>query len=370
LGAPSVGKTYELKETLIPKLNKENIKVVFIDKCESLKSLNFSENFSDKIVIIDDFYKVYMKCKEDNEIFNNLLKILKNELNSKAICISTTPYRFEWLYEKEIEKEQEKYKIFDNYEFKKFEISEEKAKEVIKENPKTKDNISDSLKKCKYNYKFNKEFFDIEDYDSYSPYLFLSRGFSDASGVLSKISEGLVKIFGQKVYEDGAGKILKKISDNEIFKTIFENQIFASLGNVAFSTIGSGVFASLLWGLLKGKDKSTISKFFSELEKASPTEIEKFEKDAIPPIPPLRLSTFKELSNPENSQKLLKLIKDVPEIRKVLEEHKEEFEKVWNEFEEIQKIIEDHEKRLTELEKAERYWEDITEISDEEFLYY
>jgi len=96
LGAPSVGKTYELINTLIPKLNEENIKVVFItvdelkkeyedkineEKANSIiyyEQLNKNEfsnlNFSDKVVIIDDFYKVYMKCKENKEILIICLK--------------------------------------------------------------------------------------------------------------------------------------------------------------------------------------------------------------------------------------------------------------------------------------------------------
>ena len=348
LGAPSVGKTYELKETLIPKLNKENIKVVFIDKYESLKSLNFSENFSDKIVIIDDFYKVYMKCKEDNEIFNNLLKILKNEVKCKAMCISTTPYRFEWLYEKEIKDHE----IFKNY--KKvtlFEILKDEAEKIIKEKIKPKKDKVPPLDRCLYKYKFIEEFkreFKIgtyKYYESYSPFALLSCDFGNSSGILSKISEGFKKIFGAQTCTTIMEKTLESKSMKKFFESdIFKNEIVATGAFICFSGISSVSFFNLLYGLLKGKGETTSFKFLSELEKASPTEIEQFEKkEGHEPFTLFNFKASLKFSKPENLEKLEKIIKEyddrnpeeIEKIKNELEKYKDKFEEMWNKFDEI-----------------------------------
>jgi len=351
LGAPSVGKTYELINTF-----KESGDVVFItfDKIEEKdekvikdnqgKIINHSQlnqlnenDFLNKIVIIDDFYKVYVKCKEDDEIFNNLLKILKNEVNSKAICLSTTPYRFEWLYEEHLLPNGygeiiDKYGYIIDKKLTYFEISEEEArKRIIEKYPEAEDNIKSALKKCKYIHEFKS--LNIENYDSYAPFALLSCGVIDTSRFLSKLKS----IFVKEGYVALSSEILKEISKFDPLKKAFENKIAAFLGDAIFSGICSVPFFTLLSGLGKGKNKNTIPEFFSQLENASPTEIENLEKDGK--LEPLTIYYFKESLKPENQEKLLKLIKEFPKIQEILKEHEKEFEKIWKEIGKIREKL-------------------------------
>ncbi len=343
LGAPSVGKTYELINTLVPKLHEQKIEVVFVtfDKIEEkseeaikdnngniinyfqLNQLN-KKDFLNKVVIIDDFYKVYRKCKEDNEtdLFNTLLKILKNEVNAKAICLSTTPYRFEWLYDNssnEYKEIFEKHDYIIDKESTYFEVSEEVAKiKIIEKHSEVKDKINVALKKCEYTHEFNRKVLNIDDYKSYAPFALLSCGFDDTSGFLSKFKDILVK----EGYVSLSSKFLKEISKFEPLKKAFENEIAALFGDVIFSSICSMPFFALLNSLWKGENKDTIPKFFSKLKNASPTEIETFEKDGK--LEPLTMFYFKESLNPKNYEKLRELIEKVPEIEEILKSYGED----------------------------------------------
>jgi len=346
LGAPSVGKTYELINNLIPRLDKENVKTLFLTsdiniikkKTKAIEPSQLNQlrenELSERTLIIDDFYRVFVKCKE-KELLERFFDLFNK---CRAIYISTTPYRLEYLFREE---ESLIKNIFDRikFNFLKFEIFEKEAEEKIKKEI-NKENPSQWLPKCQYGYNFEHEklekvfkpfkmkLFQKYHYFSYAPFALLSI-FSPEECKLSRFIQWFKSEEKSRLMELGSS-ILLHIREHL-------KQVLSALGVIGI-TISEwvpvvGALGAIFFALKKRNKR--IIEIFSELNEASFTELEMAEK--IAKLPPLTLYNFREIINQANSQKILDIINAFPDFIRELEKREKQIHEILEEYESVYK---------------------------------
>jgi len=389
LGAPRIGKTSLICEIIKKKngliitsnieYNKiENmmLKMGISEIKKKLKKIDEIEDIpNEKLIFIDDFYRVFLDYQDKPKLLEKLNLLISS--GEEGICISTTPYRLEWL--KWLRDKQEVDICFPrNAKEKLYKIEEDIAKKIFGNmNKKIKEKINNIsqdakkyIKKSKYTYMpLNRKF----KYTTYVPFF--------AVGTIGEITYhalGNKESFLKSLITEAPDTTLDMISHS--FKMFFSTGAMpAALAAGSSAAIGIGG-ACMLYDLVKG-DRARVNdmaKQVKSLENVSPTDIEMIE--AKEGLQPLTLSGMKIILQPEWQAKIEKEIGQVGGIKEKLKELERQIEQKYDygikqvderffkQMCEITKSIKKIEEMAEETRELVRYWEDITDITPNSFL--
>lgn len=368
LGAPTVGKTENIIQLL-----RDNHNVLFIcefgSTIEKVHKIHLGErlllprNIKQRLekekdlfskysfIIIDDFYKVFLECKQENNI-EQILKILNR---TKGVCIVSTPYRLEWLIEILKEEHLTWLEDFIKKSTCKLLAIEDEAKSILKKFIAEEEIVNKILVKCKWRYHFKellreklKEHsygpYKYRPYETYTPYAFIQ--FRNQDDKYGFIDETILKVFEHSNFTAIHNYI------HHIYEGLAEDiKPLISLGAVMSGVAIPLVLIYAIYQMQKGKNPTydNFQKSFGNLQYLTYPELEKIEKKSG--LPPLTLITNKNISslNQNEWQKIEDLISHHSEIVEHIEKHNK-----WEGYVE----------RLEQLEKMDGDIKEFIKISD------
>lgn len=340
LGAPTVGKTENIIQLLrddhnvlficefgstIEKVHKPHLGERLLlpgnikQRLEKEKDLFSKYSF----IIIDDFYKVFLECKKENNI-EQILKILNRK---KGVCIVSTPYRLEWLIEILKEEHLTWLEDFIKKSTCKLLAIEDEAKNILKKFVADEEIVNKILVNCKWIYHFKellreklKDYsygpYKYRPYETYTPYAFIQ--FRNPDDKYGFIDETILKVFEHSNFTAIHNYL------HHIYEGLAEDiKPLLSLGAVMSGVAIPLVIIYAIYQMQKGKSPTydNYQKSFGNLQYLTYPELEKIEKEAG--LPPLTLITNKNISslNQNEWQKIEDLISHHTEIVELVEKH-------------------------------------------------
>ncbi|MHA1676311.1 MAG: hypothetical protein ACTSU6_03955, partial [Candidatus Njordarchaeales archaeon] len=305
LGAPHLGKTSVLK-----RLVENNSNWKFIQDFKEIETLTKELDG----VIIDDFYTFFSRlATEDAGVIKEKLGIIFELIDSKdtTICLSTTPYRWEYLsslWEDDIEN------IFRKFIIKLLYCPKDKAYDIIiKENEIKKGKIEKILREIKWEYKFSKKLagrINLKKYLTYVPTLASIDALSFYKTVKESTIISIKETISHAIYDTGKSIMETLIGTGAVTATASGYAIAGIptlYSGIPFAFVSLLLFSILQNSMEKKVDYIKVKSFFGGIVNLRPTEMETIERKTN--LPPLTLQNIRKfLTNPELIDNLNNLI--------------------------------------------------------------
>lgn len=375
VGAPSMGKTYELLEVFkqdkaalficdqqIQSSNKEGVSTRILSAGELGNDIALLDKYGK--IIIDDFYKVSVSLKEES------LKMILSR--KQGVCLTTTLYRGEKALQK-----------FGLTNFKPifYKVDKTKAKEKITEYlcqnivKEAKDKAIDKIvKHSEWSYPLDNNLWKVagKEYSTYIPYWFVDAFLEFGESGLKLLTEEFLREISVSGIDASLHGIAHKISESdlgEIAKEFYHEVIPTLTGALPVLLYGTssgflvGAFAILRKIIGKRQEKVEEFKPFVSLLQMRPQDIETLEKKLD--CPPLTLFTIRELMKPGNLHKLHEAAEATKELKEKLEIFEKQHAEGLQKLDELETKWKENENKLQQAEEITQCFKGINKtISD------